>query len=85
MEYLKKYIIFSSDQLPIVDFSVVLETSQYTVRKSVDGQKTFVKWFGSDPHFLSLMHDLEGPYGDEDMLDILNSEEWSIVSEPMGL
>jgi hypothetical protein len=76
MDYNKKYIVFSSDQLPIVDFSTVLETSQYTVRKSVNGQKTFVKWFGNDPEFLNLMQNLEGPYDEESMNTLLASPEW---------
>ncbi len=40
----RRYLIFPVDQLDKVDFSQVLETSKETVRKSVDGTKTFVKY-----------------------------------------
>lgn len=40
----RQYVIFDVSELYKVNFSEVLETSQETVRKSVDGTKTFVKW-----------------------------------------
>lgn len=42
----REYMIFNVSELPQIDFSQVLETSAETVRKSVDGTKTFVKWDG---------------------------------------
>ena len=38
----KKYIIFRVEELHKVDFSIVEETSQYTVRKSINESKTFI-------------------------------------------
>jgi len=38
----RQYIIFNVNELPLVDFTQVLESSQETVRRSVDGTKTFV-------------------------------------------
>ena len=40
----RKYLILPVTELSKVDFSLVSETSADTVRKSVDGTKTFVKW-----------------------------------------
>jgi hypothetical protein len=40
----RNFLIFPVTELPKVDFSQVCETSEETVRKSVDGTKTFVKW-----------------------------------------
>jgi hypothetical protein len=76
----RKYLIFPTSQLDKVDFNQVLETSEETVRKSVDQTKTFVKWDGSDPTFISELTDTEGPYNHEQMLNILSTEEWT---EPM--
>jgi hypothetical protein len=73
----KIYIIFNVQELPKVDFSVVCEESQYTVRKSIDGNKTFVKWNeGTQPWFLNLLETKEGPYNVEEMIDILLTNEW---------
>ena len=40
----RNFLIFPVTELPKVDFSQVCESSEETVRKSVDGTKTFVKW-----------------------------------------
>jgi hypothetical protein len=73
----RKYLIFPTSQLNKVDFNQVGETSEETVRKSVDEIKTFVKWDGSDPTFISELTDTEGPYNHEQMLQILSGPEWN--------
>jgi hypothetical protein len=40
----RNFLIFPVTELSKVDFSQVCESSAETVRKSVDGTKTFVKW-----------------------------------------
>ena len=49
----RKWVIISKDDVSSVDFSQVLETSADTLRYSNDGNKTFVKYEGSQPSFLS--------------------------------
>jgi hypothetical protein len=76
----RKYLIFPTSQLHKVDFTQVGETSAETVRKSVDQTKTFVKYEGQDPTFVSQLTNTEGPYNHEQILNILSTEEWT---EPM--
>lgn len=45
----RQYVIFNVSELDKIDFDQVLETSAETVRKSVDGTLTFVKWDGDVP------------------------------------
>ena len=59
-----------------VDFTQVMETSIDTVRKSIDGTKTFVKWEGGEPSFVSSLTTKEGPYTHEEILQILSTSEW---------
>ena len=73
----RKYLIFPSTQLNTIDFTQVEETSAETVRKSVDETKTFVKWDGEDPTFVSYLTDTEGPYTYEEILTILSTPEWT--------
>ena len=40
----RNYLIIPITELSKVDFSLVLETSAETVRKSVNETKTFIKW-----------------------------------------
>ena len=73
----REYIIFNVSELPLVNFDEVLETSIDTVRKSVDQTKTFVKWNGTSPSFVNNMSTKEGPYTHTEILEILNTPEWT--------
>ena len=73
----REYLIFPITELSKIDFNQVLETSEETVRKSVDNLKTFVKWSGVQPSFVSDLENTEGPYTHEEILTILSTEEWS--------
>jgi hypothetical protein len=73
----RRYLIIPVTELSKVDFNQVGETSPDTVRKSVDGTKTFVKWDGEDPTFVSHLTDSEGPYTHEEILAILATSEWT--------
>ena len=73
----RQYLIFPTNQLDKVDFTLVLETSQDTVRKSVDESKTFVKWEDTPPPFISELTNTEGPYTYSEILAILATEEWT--------
>jgi len=73
----REYIIFPTTELSKVDFNQVLETSEETVRKSVDNLKTFIKWSGQQPEFISTLENTEGPYTHEEILVILSTEEWT--------
>lgn len=71
-------MIFGAAELPQVDFTQVLETSAETVRKSVDGAKTFVKWDGETvPSSIEALTTKDGPYTYEEMLAILDTPEWT--------
>ena len=73
----RKFMIFSVTELDQIDFTQVCETSADTVRKSIDGTKTFVKWEGLMPECVSELTTKEGPYTYEEILEILATEEWS--------
>ena len=74
----RNFAIFSVTELDQINFTEVLETSAETVRKSVDGTKTFVKWDGeTPPPSVQALTTIQGYYTYEEMLDILSGEEWS--------
>lgn len=78
MEYQnREFMIFNVTELDQIDFTKVLETSIDTVRKSVDGTKTFVKWNGEIPDCVLDLLTKEGPYSYEEILEIMNTEEWT--------
>jgi hypothetical protein len=74
----RQFMIFSATELPNIDFTQVKETSIDTVRKSVDGTKTFVKWDGEEiPSSVEALETREGPYTYEEIITILATEEWT--------
>lgn len=77
----RNFIIFPTSELYKVDFTKVLETSADTVRKSIDESKTFVKWDGEQPEFVSTLNNTEGPYTYDEMLSILETPEWTSLQQ----
>jgi hypothetical protein len=74
-------MIFPVTELSKIDFTQVLETSVDTVRTSVDGTLTFVKWDGSEPSCLSEVLGKQGPYTYEEILVILAGIDWTAPME----
>lgn len=67
------YIIIDKSEVANVDFSKVKETSADTLRYSIDGTKTFVKFEGDVPAFL----DGKQQYTHAQILEVLAGEEWT--------
>ena len=80
----REFMIFNVSELPQINFTQVLETSAETVRKSVDGTKTFVKWDGAMPQCVIDLTTSEGPYTYEEILAILATPEWTDPNPIMG-
>jgi len=72
------YIIIDKSEVANVDFSKVKETSADTLRYSIDGTKTFVKFEGDVPAFL----DGKQQYTHAQILEVLAGEEWT-SAEPL--
>ena len=74
----RNFMIFNVSELGTINFNEVLETSQDTIRKSVDETKTFVKWEGEPtPTSVDSLTTKEGPYTYKEILTILATPEWS--------
>jgi hypothetical protein len=80
----RTFMIFEVSELDQIDFTQVCETSIDTVRKSVDGSKTFVKWDGAMPTCVADLYTKEGPYTYEEILVILSTPEWTDPN-PLGM
>jgi len=80
----REFMIFNVSELPSINFEEVLETSEETVRRSVDETKTFVKWDGPTiPASVNALTTKEGPYTYSEILAILGTSEWSAPMDPM--
>lgn len=83
-EYLDRYyMIFDVSEVNNVDFTQVIETSIDTIRISLDGIKTFVKWDGLEiPSSISALTTKDGPYNYDEMNQILSTIEWNRALPP---
>jgi len=68
-----KYLILLTSELSNIDFSQVLETSENTVRYSLDNSKFLLKFTGETPSFLEGIQ----TYNYSEIMNILNSSEWA--------
>lgn len=73
----RSFVIFDVSEIDLIDFNHVMESNVNTLRYSVDGTKTFVKWEGEEPNFLSLLTTKTSTYSYEQILEILATEEWT--------
>ncbi len=76
------YITIKMSEIALVDFNEVMETSEKTLRLSVDGLETVLKWEGAEPAFVSTLSSYEGPYTHEEILVIMASPEWTNPNPP---
>ncbi len=77
----RQFVIFDVSEIPLIDFTQVMETSSETLRKSVDNTKTFVKWDNDIPSCVENLTTKSIYYTYEEMLSILETVEWSSISE----
>lgn len=75
--YSETYLIFSLSEIHKIDFSQVIETSIERLRLSVNQEKSFISWRGEEPTFLVNLQTKEGPYSQPEIVEILNSKEWT--------
>jgi len=72
----RSYSIIETVELCKVDFKEICETSSATIIRNVDGTKTLIKWDGPNPTFFPELTSLEGPYTNDEIKIILETEAW---------
>jgi hypothetical protein len=73
----KTYCIINSTDVSSIDFDQVFETSAQTLRYSIDGSQTVVKYEGTQPSFLAGKTEYTHP----EILTILAGPEWTSDEE----
>ena len=67
------YVIIDASEISSIDFNQVLETSSETLKFSIDGSKSVLKYEGDQPSFLSGKQE----YTHSEILAILATDEWT--------
>jgi len=78
----REYLILNVSEIPLINFNEIEETSADTLRKSVDEQKTVIKWEGAQPEFVSNLTTKQGPYTYDQILEIMSTPEWAAPYNP---
>jgi hypothetical protein len=73
----RRFVIFDLLEVDLIDFSQVHETSRETLRLSVDGTKSFVKYEIPQPSSVSLLTTKSEEYTYTQILEILGGREWT--------
>ena len=71
------YIIINMTEIGLVDFNEILETSEATLRLSVNSLQTVLKWEGSEPSFVATLSSYDGPYTHSEILTIMATPAWT--------
>lgn len=77
----RQYVIFDVSELGEIYFNTVLETSADTVRRSVDGTKTFVKWDGDVPECVVNLTTRGDYLTYDEILAIMATPEWTEITD----
>lgn len=77
----RNFVIFLLTKINKINFTQVLETSTDTLYKLVDDIKSFVKWDGEQPEFVSTLETLKGLYVYTEILETLSGLKWSSLME----
>lgn len=67
------YVIYNMSDISEVNFSEVMQTSEATLRLSIDGLQTVLKFIGSTPSFLVGLTQ----YNHSEILAIMHTTEWT--------
>ena len=73
----RQYVIFDMSEVGTINFSEVMETSPDTLRLSVDGTKSFVKYEGTQPASVAALTTKTQEYSHTEILEILATSEWT--------
>jgi len=71
------YVIYNMDDVSNIDFSQVKQTSEETLRLSIDKTKTVLKFSGETPSFLVGLQQ----YNHSEILAIMASPDWTNEEE----
>lgn len=73
------YVIFNVSELPLIDFTQVLQTSIETCRKSIDETQTLVKWYTDNgvPTCVQSLTTKSQHYTHDEILEIMSTPAWT--------
>ena len=84
MDINRNYIILDVSELDKIIFDEILNSSIETLRFSLDGTKTFIKWEGNQPSFVDILETKSEVYSYDEIITILETSEWKEEYNPIA-
>jgi hypothetical protein len=84
MDIKRNYIILDVSELDKIIFDEILNSSIETLRYSLDGTKTFIKWDGNQPSFVDTLDTKSQVYSYDEIITILETSEWKAEYNPIA-
>ncbi len=70
----RRFVVITAEEVSSIDFTQVMETSADTLRYSLDGNYTFVKYEGERP---SSIPESATEYTHPEFIELLSTDVWS--------
>ena len=73
----REYIVFNVSEKDSIDYNEVLENSADSLRLSLDGEKTFIKYAGDMPDSVSSLETKEAVRSHSEIKELLGTDNWN--------
>ena len=73
----REYVVFNVSEKDSIDYDEVLENSADTLRLSLDGEKTFIKYDGDMPDSVSSLDTKEAVRSHSEIREFLGTDDWN--------
>ena len=73
----REYVVFNVSEKDSINYDEVLENSADTLRLSLDGEKTFIKYDGDMPDSVSSLDTKEAVRSHSEIRELLGTDDWN--------
>ena len=71
------YIVFNVSEVDSINYDEVIESSADTLRLSLDGEKTFIKYEGDIPDSVNSLTTKEAVRSHSEIKELLSTDNWN--------
>ena len=73
----REYVVFNVSEKDSIDYDEVLENSADTLRLSLNGEKTFIKYDGDMPDSVNSLTTKEAVRSHSEIKELLGTDNWN--------
>jgi len=73
----REFVVFNVSEVDSINYDEVIERSADSLRLSIDGEKTFIKYEGDMPDSVSSLETKEAVRSYSEIRELLATEDWN--------